>query len=302
MKKIFLVGAQKAGTSYLHNLLALDSRVATFPDKEPHFFSSRIHQGRTHESLFPVGATTEALLDSSVSYLHHASVAQRIFEAYGETAIIVAMIRRPEERAISAYLHSAKNGRDTRSADILAAMEGADYEAVFAEENRKIHKGIADGDIILRPEYEGFHGDMKYEDPLFNLRYVSNSFYERQLQAFQVRFPCVLVFAFDTLLRRPEVIVSQILNCAGIDPSGFQPSQVSKNETEINRRIVCRKYLRNVAYSPLGPLSKLRRVLRAFRIIGREYDASRILRSIKTAKWVDEASKQYTRLTDSVCG
>jgi hypothetical protein len=54
MNYIFLVGAAKSGTSFLHNLISSSSKVCDSEPKEPYFFELMIQDQRDYlNSVYP---------------------------------------------------------------------------------------------------------------------------------------------------------------------------------------------------------------------------------------------------------
>ena len=129
-KNLFIVGAPKAGTTYLFNLLSDHPDISPSKVKEPHYFDEIIPSGRTtvikskkdYQSLFSCSANEKIQMEATASYLYFSSSAGKIFD-YNPLSKIVIMLRHPVDRAYSHYLMD----RETYgivSCDFETALEG----------------------------------------------------------------------------------------------------------------------------------------------------------------------------------
>ena len=115
---LFLVGAQKSGTTSLYEYLKMHPQIFMSPLKEPHFFSQdRVNVDRdfmvTQECdylrLFEGGETFQYIGEASQSYLWHSEVPHRIKDKSPDAKIII-ILRDPVERAFSHYLMDFLDG------------------------------------------------------------------------------------------------------------------------------------------------------------------------------------------------
>lgn len=245
VRAVFIVGAQKAGTTFLHNLLAAQPEFAARPDKEPHYFSSNLFEGEAFEDIFLPKEGAQFLLDSSASYLHIDGTAARIAEAIRDPLIVI-LKRDPLRRAISGYLHNAKNGRELRPMREALSLTTGSYADVRAEETEAIERALARGSAVLRPSYETHFGDRAYTDPLWTFRYATNSFTSDQAAPFRKHFVNVAELDFDNLVREPILSVNAVRRRLGLEVVETLERDVGTNPTTIDRRKVVRKYLRNL--------------------------------------------------------
>ncbi len=125
----FLIGAQKAGTTYLAGLLDQQPGLALSRPKEPHFFTRNRERGQDwYRACFP-DPGPPVLLDASPSYaaapLHlrervadpeqHsrlAGVPRRIREM-SPNARFIYLLRDPVDRTYSAYWHEVRAGNES---------------------------------------------------------------------------------------------------------------------------------------------------------------------------------------------
>lgn len=101
----FIVGAQKAGTTALHEYIKQHPNIAACSVKELHFFSceKRYQLGIDfYYSMFPSDVEGKRTFDASPSYLHNPKACQRIFN-HKPSAKLIALVREPVERAYSAW-------------------------------------------------------------------------------------------------------------------------------------------------------------------------------------------------------
>ena len=112
-----VVGAQRAGTTLMHRMLALHPEVyIPKQQKEIHFFDHHYAGGvRWYGEFFPVdrdGFT--ALGEVTPSYLSHPNVPERIRE-FDPDMRLIALLRNPVARIWSAYHHLRRISGETRS-------------------------------------------------------------------------------------------------------------------------------------------------------------------------------------------
>lgn len=124
---LFLIGAQKAGTTYLASLLDQHPEIVVSQPKEPHYFTQ--HRGRSIEwyrNCFPGTHDGRVLVDASPSYsaapVHavdalaegtsgsrFAGVPEAI-RSLSPGARFIYVMRNPVERVHSAYWHAVRQG------------------------------------------------------------------------------------------------------------------------------------------------------------------------------------------------
>ena len=126
------IGAQKCGTTWLASAVAQHPQVAPGKKKELHFFDNREAYARGldwYEQQFRVRPRTVAVGEFTPNYwltvgpdvasLFPGS-AERVAAAYPDLQLI-ACLRDPVERAVSAYFHQIKAGRVAPSVSLLDA-------------------------------------------------------------------------------------------------------------------------------------------------------------------------------------
>lgn len=134
----YLIGAQKAGTTFLANLLAAQPGVCMANPKEPDFFTRHRERGLDwYRERFeePEG---RLLLDASTSYAaapltqyaasgsgaksRYSGVPEAIF-ALAPAARFIYLVRNPAARVHSAYWHDVRAGNETRPIEQALAAD-----------------------------------------------------------------------------------------------------------------------------------------------------------------------------------
>ncbi len=164
-----IVGAQKAGTSALYQMLRQHPLIQPSSTKEIHYFDNDAwyEKGQIHSyhKYFPLphnknrrGMTFEA----TPMYLYHPAVAERLFK-YNPKLKIIISLREPSSRAFSAwtmYYHHIKNGansylKEFRTFDELVEREIADFGkgSFYTNPHGYIERGMYYDQICRYQEY-----------------------------------------------------------------------------------------------------------------------------------------------------
>lgn len=129
MNQLFVVGAQRSGTTYLHQLLDAHPQVqmARPVRPEPKFFldGERVAQGREayEAQYFPdVAGPVTYLGEKCTSYIERPDAGELIHDFYPD-ARILAILREPVSRAVSNYRFSVENGLEQLPFDEALAAE-----------------------------------------------------------------------------------------------------------------------------------------------------------------------------------
>ena len=114
-----IVGAQKAGTSALYDILEQHSKITPSIYKELHYFDNdKLYSKnnlKDYHCKFPLSYQTpqgNLVFEASPLYIYHPKVAKRLYD-YNPNIKLIVMLRNPVERAISAwtmYHHHFING------------------------------------------------------------------------------------------------------------------------------------------------------------------------------------------------
>jgi hypothetical protein len=198
---IIIVGAQKAGTSALFQMLAKHPRIIPPRVKELTFFGDddAYAKGMAHyRSLLPLrplrgsGWTT---LDATPNYLYKPPAAGRIHRHLPKT-LIVAVLRDPVKRARS------------------------DWNMFHQFEHHPRYKHRYDA----RSYAQAMTDELRDPSPY---GYLARGRYAEQLERYFNLFgrERVLVFAYPKFKKAPEKVVNRILEAAGLEPT-MQAEQV----------------------------------------------------------------------------
>ncbi len=161
---LFVVGAQKCGTSSLYYYLSQHPDIFMCPVKEPHFFSdvnspfksdyiSSVKKNeyaskivKTYEeycSLFENHKNEKVIGEASPSYLRDELSCNKIYE-YNPNSKILVVIRHPVDRLISHYLMNLASGIE--ELPILSAIERDQFNIINkCKDNNVIKHYYVDG-------------------------------------------------------------------------------------------------------------------------------------------------------------
>lgn len=220
--RLLIIGATKSGTSALDAYVRQHPDVHMSPVREPNYFAFpdqpipyRDHRGRpaviartsvtdtdAYRDLFP-GVGDGVTGETSPAYLYVPETAANI-AARVPDARLVAILRDPVDRAVSAYQHLLREGR-----------EPLDLEAAVDAEPRRIEAGWG----IL-------------------WRYVDAGRYATQLQRYLERFDPsqLLVLLHEDLVDDPVATCQRVFAFAGVDPAFVPDVGVRHNVSGVPRR------------------------------------------------------------------
>jgi hypothetical protein len=200
--KVFLLGAQKAGTTQLASYLEQHPDICLATPKEPDYFTQHWNKGLVwYGNVF--ADHTKCLIDASTSYScatlpkyfakdvgaksAYSGIAERIYETSPDAKFIYIM-RDPVQRAYSAYLHQVRAGLQNKT---------------FAQS-------------LLKSTY-----------------YMRTSHYAGQLELYLNYYPLSqfkFVF-FEDLIQNPYSVVSDCFTFLGLDAKIPLHQDVSQNKS-----------------------------------------------------------------------
>lgn len=228
-----IIGAAKAGTTTLYDILDQHRQVGMSAAKEPGFFCDAHEYARGlnwyRDTYFSEAGNAAVAGEATPRYLYWGdTVVPRLEEAYGERLPrLIAIFRDPVALVQSFYWHSVREGRETLPLpDALAA----------------------------EPERLASHGERLRSQGLMAFAYHRIAQYATQLQPFLARVPrerCLFLLTddlrdFDALLRTLEAFL-------GIDhDTGVRP--VVSNSAALPRSRRLNEWLRR--RSPLKEVAK----------------------------------------------
>lgn len=216
MKKILdfvCIGAQKAGTTTLHDILQHIDEITLPTIKETKFF----HDGELKQyqngiewyfnKYFSCGDETKVVGEIDPEYMYFEEVPIRLFN-HNNNLKIIAILRNPAERAYSHYQMSFARGIETE-----------EFEIALKLESRRLNTS----------EYNMNH-----------FSYFSRGLYYEQLLRYYELFDSnnILIIEFKELLKFEESI-PKILGFLGIHPSIVRIPRIHSNKA---RSVVSRRF------------------------------------------------------------
>lgn len=111
LPNFLVIGARRAGTTWLHQNLSQHPQVFMPIPKELHFFDRQFEKGiEYYASFFEGAAGQEAVGEATPAYLHTPEVCGRIHQNLPDTRLIV-ILRNPVDRLYSDFAKGAAKGR-----------------------------------------------------------------------------------------------------------------------------------------------------------------------------------------------
>jgi hypothetical protein len=150
LPNFLIVGAMKAGTTTMHEILKQHSRITMSETKELHFFDyeEKYKLGRDfYSAMFDISPDSIAVGEATPIYLFHPEVPKRIIDMLGDETKIIILLRNPSDRTISHYKMMIQYDREKDS--IEAAL-------------KKNLERIANGEALNR-DYSYIERSMYYE-------------------------------------------------------------------------------------------------------------------------------------------
>jgi hypothetical protein len=224
LPQFIILGAQKAGTTSLHDYLSQHPQLVPSLKKEVHFFDGGTHPSidtfekglpwyRAHFPLERDLQDGKQTFESSPLYLFHPRVPQRIAEVLPNVKMIV-LLRNPSKRAISHYFHERRKGREPLGM----------YEAFTSEECRL-------APLIENANYNS-HGFIHHS-------YKCRGLYQQQLERYFQLFTKeqLLILSSEHFFSATAACLRTVFEFIGVDPeyqvTNLQPKNVANNRTVV---------------------------------------------------------------------
>jgi len=123
LPNFLIIGAEKAATSWLRDMLGCHPDVFVYKPGETHFFDEHFDKGRDwYEAHFEDWSGQPRVGEKTPQYLSHPLAAERIRSSLGEDVRFIASLRHPVDRAYSAYWHRMRRGRTSPRTDFASAF------------------------------------------------------------------------------------------------------------------------------------------------------------------------------------
>lgn len=219
----FCVGAQKSGTTTLHNILSQHPDFCLPQKKETHFFSNEkiYNRGKTYYlSYFDRSKSYKYFGEVDPEYSYFTESAERIFNTFGKVKILF-ILRDPVDRAYSHYLMTKRRG-----------IENFSFEKAMAEEKDRINNN---------------DGKMHYS-------YCSRGYYLDQLLNYEHYFgkDNIKILLFEEFIKNPLGSITEIASFIGLNE--FEFTNTNKNNPASHPRF---EYLQKLLYKE----SKFKKVI-----------------------------------------
>ena len=230
-----IIGAQKCGTSSLYRDLNEHPSVAAAAGKEVHFFDWHFRRGTGwYRAHFPTAAYKEMFQlrtghrlvtgEASPYYMFHPHAPRRV-KALLPGVKLIALLRDPVERALSAYHHQVRAGEETLSLQ----------DALEQEPGR------------LAAEVERLARDESYKSVAHRrYSYVSRGLYAEQLEEWFTCFPRerVHIVGSEAFFSNPADVVAGVLEFLELPPGPpqnfrrFNAGEYPEPDPAIRKRLV----------------------------------------------------------------
>jgi len=203
---IFVIGAQKAGTTSLHDYMSRHPQLLPPIVKEVHYFDQAYGKGiGWYNAHFPgadaaraiedrIGAPTFAF-DTTPYYLFHPHASERI-RRYQPNARLIALLRDPVQRSWSHYRYEKMRG-----------FEALEPEAAFAAEAVRV------------PDPHHVYGDIAAARFMHqHYTYCARSEYDVQVERWLGIFPReqMLILRAEDLFSRPRETLARVWRFLGV--------------------------------------------------------------------------------------
>jgi hypothetical protein len=240
-------GAQKAGTTTLHNILKQHPDIFLPNLKEAHFFDieDRYKKGILWwiDNFFYNYSGQKAIGAITPAYLYFEKIPERILNHLGSNIKLIFMLRNPVDRAYSNYWMAYNRGYETET-----FKEAIDLES-------------------SRLKIDEFHR--------LNFSYIDRGLYAKQIKRYIKLFPEKNMFyvIFETdFLRNREELIGKLLNFLGVESNVKLDIGIKSNPSSLPKI----KFVRGLLYDrnkyviikrllkPLIPKENLQLKLSAF--------------------------------------
>ena len=191
LPRFLCIGAQKAGTTTLHHLLAIHPQIFVPAEKELHYFTLHADQGvEWYAGRFAAARPDQICGDITPYYLFHPEAPRRICDLLPRVKLVV-LLRDPVERALSGYFHSLRLG-----------LESLPIEEAFAREEERLAGAAAE--LVALGGRHLSHQEHSY---------LARSRYDEQLARYGDLFSReqLLVLRSEDLFAEPAAVWRQLL-------------------------------------------------------------------------------------------
>ena len=192
-----IIGAQRSGTTFLHNQLARHPRIGKPLRKEVHYFDFRYLEGRCwYLAHFPRRTACAMTGEASPYYMVHPLAPDRVRDFDPQMKLIV-VLRDPADRALSQWRHAVRNG-----------IEWLTFEQALAAEPKRI---AAERALLTRPPLHYSLNHRVYS-------YLERGRYAHYLAMWLERFPrsALHVIRAEQMFENPRQAIAKAVAFLGL--------------------------------------------------------------------------------------
>jgi hypothetical protein len=229
-----IIGAKKAGTTFLYHLLTRHPLVQAAAAKELHFFDRFFKEGTEwYKRSLPAPRWKDGrktITGEASPYMAQRLAPERVAQVVPQ-ARLIALLRNPVERAYSDYQQVVSKGREPRSFEEAIGLGGRTGA-------RKAHLPLGkEGEIS---EGEGHAGGLDQGSG-----YLSRGIYVEQLKRWSGFFPReqMLVLKSEEFFENPNQTLKTVFDFLGLPE--WEPQEASEEPRERRNRDRPRRNKRN---------------------------------------------------------
>lgn len=222
------VGAQKAGTTTLHDILIQDSQIYLPEIKETKFFqlNSKYKQGIDFykEQFFNNVKENQTIGEIDPDYMYFDYVPKRIYETLGADVKFIFILRNPIKRALSHYQMSIRRGYET-----------LEFEEAIANEPDRIKNDDSQEEF--------------YKSKTHNFSYIDRGFYSKQIKNYMKYFSednMLFILFEEEFLKNKQNTIENIYNFLNL----AMPINLNTNLKSNQKSIYRFKFITDLIYKP----------------------------------------------------
>jgi hypothetical protein len=198
----FCIGAQKAGTTLLHDILKQHPNICLPSDKEAHFFDvNELYELglEYYTSLFENLSTDNVVGNINPNLQIDNRSMERIIETFGNNIKIIFLLRNPVTRAYSHYLMSKKRG-----------FENLTFENALEHEQNRINNPIV---------HKGYYTQEMGHFERNHFAYIQRGLYSSTLKFLYQNFSeqNIKIIFFEEFIQNMEEVAKQVLDFLKVD-------------------------------------------------------------------------------------
>lgn len=212
----FCIGAQKSGTTSLHDILSQNPQIGLPLNKETHYFSHDdlyTRDLKDYFKLFPKDLEERKVVgEIDPEYLCSKNAPKRILNDFGPNVKFIVIFRNPFDRAYSQYLMSKRRGFET-----------LEFKDAILKENERTNDTF--GQLYLS----------------YGTRSLYSSQIKRYLELYDISNFLFLRFE-DDFLKDKEKTIMKINSFIGLEKFDYN-LEIDSNKASISRSAIIRDFV-----------------------------------------------------------